>query len=311
MSKFYICGITSTETDKISSLIAVTKEYCDGYVFCVDSNPNSDKTFELLDFNKEKGKIIRHFWQNAHDWQANEWLHCGAIKNGDWCLIMDSSECPTDYWIPKIKSQIAQFEKEGIGGIYFSNRIYLFRYFDHQFFYGTPHWGLNGIVGNTTTFGEENKDRYIINKRKLDPTEHWCLHNTKYTYCYGRSNQMQLTYEKYGQNIVGEHEIARLATRLFFQRILKLELNLSSLENYLKNTKPADLDKDLVGYFDYEFCMTEFYQIKVLGMDFMKDIVPRRYKWSFKNYIETGDGFSDPNYDGEIIKLNNRFNIKD
>jgi hypothetical protein len=88
--RLFCCGITSNETEKIKDLIKITKDYVDGYVWCVDSNPNSDETCQLLENNKKEGRIVRHPWVNAHDWQANEWLHCGAIKDGDCCLLYTS-----------------------------------------------------------------------------------------------------------------------------------------------------------------------------------------------------------------------------
>ena len=57
----------------------------------------------------------------------------------------------------------------------------------------------------------------------------------------------------------------------------------------------------------FEFCLSEFYQRVVLGMDFMKDIVPKRYKWSFYDFLKTGDGFSDRSFEGTILKYNKKY----
>ena len=57
MSRFFICGITSNELEKISDIVNRTSEYCDGYVWCVDSNSNSDETFNFLEKNKKFGNL--------------------------------------------------------------------------------------------------------------------------------------------------------------------------------------------------------------------------------------------------------------
>ena len=102
----------------------------------------------------------------------------------------------------------------------------------------------------------------------------------------------------------------------------QLDVRIDDKLNRIKNNKSFvgdnDLD-DLIGYFtkiknkeivpekfftdvvEMEFRLTELFQLKVLGMDFMNEIVPNRYKFSFKNYLETGNGFSDPNYKGTTL----------
>ena len=48
--------------------------------------------------------------------------------------------------------------------------------------------------------------------------------------------------------------------------------------------------------------MSEFFQVKILGMDFIKEIVPKRYKFSFRDYLKYGNGFSNSNYLGTILR---------
>lgn len=299
--KLWCCGITSTEKEKINDLIKSTKDYVDGFVWCVDSNSNSDETFNLLDKNKKEGKIVRHFWINAHDWQANEYLHCGIIKDEDWILICDSSEIPTKFFLENLRNNIETWEQLGIGAIYCSGRPYLVKFFSHQYFFLTPHWSYQGIVGKIGTISEDTKHQYIENKRDLDKTKHYCIHNTKYLYCYSRSNQTELTYGKYGQEIVQFHEQKRFEFRNYARKILKLDFTLESLEQYMRM---GNFTEEFINYCELEFAMSEFFQIKILGMKFIEEIVPQRYKWSFRNYLNFNDGFINKNYRGTILVYN-------
>lgn len=302
MKGLYLCGITSNDSDKISDLISSTKEHFDGFVWCVDSNVNSDSTFKLLDDNKKKGKVVRHPWVNAHDWQANEWLHCGVLKEGDWCLIADSSEKPTPFWIGQIREDIEGFEKSGVTSVYCSGRPFLFKWSAYLFFFLTPHWSLQGLTGHSVQIPEDKKSLFIINKRDLNPAKHYQEHDTKY-YLYGRSNQIEAFYSKYGTEVVVHHENLR---RQFREMLANLgyECSISGIEAYFKNGEFSNFAKGII---DLEFCLSEFYQRVILKMDFMEVIAKNRFKWSFYNHLETGDGFSDQSYEGTILKYNKKY----
>lgn len=308
MSKLYLCGITcGSEIDKIKDLVNKTKDYIDGYVWCVDSNSNSDETYQLLEDNKKEGKIVRHPWVNAHDWQANEWLHCGAIKEGDWVLMLDSSEIPKDVFIQNIHVYIKQLKDQNASALYASGRPYLFIYTDYLYFNGTPHWGLYGTWGNkqnqAVVITDKEKNNLITNLRDLNPAKHYQEHDTKY-FLYARSNIIDAFYGKYGRAKVEFHESIRWLFRDYLKKNIG-EPNLKTLDilfsQSIKDWKDSDFIIDVI---EMEFCLSEYYRRTVLGEDFMKDIVPRREKWSFKNFLSTGDGFSDPNYLGTRLRYN-------
>ena len=172
MNKLFCCGICSTEEDKILQIIESVKNYVDGFVWCVDSNPASDLTAQLLENYADEGKIIRHPWQNAHDWQANEWLHSGVIKPGDWVLMVDSSEIPQPSWIKGLRKNIEELEAQGLSALYASGRPYLFKFDEYLFFHGTPHWGLCGFTGKAAQLSDDDKKKIIINLRDLNPSKH-------------------------------------------------------------------------------------------------------------------------------------------
>jgi hypothetical protein len=306
-SKLFICGITSYETEKISELIQKTKDYFDGFVWCVDSAPHGDKTFELLEQNKKEGKIVRHPWINAFDWQMNEWLYSGIIKNGDWCYIADSSSYPTEFWMKQMRENIKQFESKNIHAVYCSGCPFLFRFTDYLWFLYSPHWSLQGLIGNIITIPEEEKTKYIYNARLDNPDKHFQEHDTRNYITYGRNNQILAFYGRFGQEIVNRHE----QTRRWFRDNLRvktgLEPGLKALDVFFKNNIFTQKEEDII---ESEFCLSEYYQRVILRMNFMgtrpeiTNGMHPRYKWSFKNHLKFGDGWCDKEYKGTILKYN-------
>lgn len=309
MSRLFICGITcGPEIDKIKELVERTKDYVDGFIWTVDSM--SIWSIELIDFlekNKKSGKIISFPWSNQHDMQAQIWLTCGALKEGDWVWMFDSSESPTDFWLNGITKLIEESKKNNISSYYCSGRPYLFRYSEYCYFHGTPHWGLYGLPGNlSVTIKEEDKSQFIINKRDLNPAKHYQEHDTKY-YLYGRSNIIDAFYGKYGQNVVDYHESIRREFRKYLRKNYG-EPNLKTLDDMFNDTLEWPDNDFVVDVIETEFCLSEYYRRIVLKEDFMKDIVPRRERWSFLSFIKNGNGFLDPNYLGTRLKYDKQFN---
>lgn len=308
--KLFCCGITSNELEKITDLVEKTKDYVDGLIWCVDSNPNSDSTFNYLEKNKKDGEIIRHRWVNDHGGQMNEFLQSPKLKNGYWVLCLDSSEVLTEGFLKDLNGYIDKWNKEYINAVFCSGRPYLFKFFDYLYLFGTPHWGLQGLRGEYVVIPEEEKSKYIINKRNLNPTKHYCWHNTKY-YLYGRSNQMQLIYGKYGPEIIEKQEQQRIKFRLHLEE-LGVPLTLDGLENYFKQ---GEYTNEFINIVEDEFCLSEFFQTKILNMDFMEtggNGVHPRYRWSFKTYLKTSQiNQKELGYKGKILTLNEKFGIKD
>lgn len=304
--KLWCCGITSNEEENIKDLIESTKDYVDGFCWTVHTD-SKDRTLQILEENKKEGVIIQVPYIKFHDISANFWLHCGAIKNKDWVIINDSKEKLTEYWLKLLRKDLEKYEKNDIGAVYCSGRPYLFKFYDFQSFNFTPHWALGYPVGKITTIPEEQKSQFIINKRLSDPTNHFCLHDIKYMWEFGVSNQVPAFYNKYGEKIVQQHELMRLGFRYKCQEELGIDLNLKSLEDYLKNNQ-NQYPQWLIDYFETEFSFSEFFRLKVLDEDFMKDIVPRRERWSFKNFIQYGDGFYDKEYLGTRLRYDKELN---
>lgn len=303
--KLFCCGITSNQEKNIKDLVESTRDYVDGFCWTVHTD-SKDKTYDILNENKKEGAIIQVPYIRFHDISANFWLHCGIIKNGDWVMINDSKEKFSEFWLKKIKHDIEEYNKQDIGAVYCSSRPFLFKFFDFQSFNLTPHWTLTWPVGKVIIIPEMDKDKYIVNKRKLDPVEHFCIHDVKYMWEFGVSNQVPAFYGKYGNEIVQRHEQMRLGFRYKCEQELGLEFTLKSLEKYLKSI--VNYPQWFVDYFETEFSFSEFYQLKVLNYNFMgerpNDLIGMhpRYKWSFRNHLKFNNGWIDPDYEGTILK---------
>ncbi len=311
MNKPLLLTMTQNREEDISKMVSNIYPTFDGIVAVVNQ-PSNDNTQKILEDNKGNGHIYTQDFTPNHGYLMNKLLFNNKIKDGQWCLYLDSPESCTDFFIKEIPSLLENFDKIGVGALYWDNRPYLFKYNSYMEFYGAVHWGLKGISGKIASSGM--KDSYILNKRKENPKYYGSLNGTKYYLCYPLGNDIDLVYGKFGQEIVNYHEKLRRIFRKYCIEELKLNINsLQDLKDYMitikeKFTVPSDFFINMV---ETEFRLSEFFQIEVLGMDLIKDIVPKRYKWNFKDYLEKGDGFINPDYKGTIIQYQEKFNIKE
>tara|TARA_Y100000593_G_scaffold26231_3_gene52185 strand:- start:184 stop:1167 length:984 start_codon:yes stop_codon:yes gene_type:complete len=282
--KLWLCGITQDRLEDIDEMLSPeVLEVVDGVNFT--DGYSKDGTYELLQERKGEGEISQRKWTNDHDFQMNEFLRCGTMQNGDWFLILDSPERLTDHWLSNIRKDIEGYEEKNIGAIAMSGRAYLAKYFDNMFFFPSPHWGLQNIVGQPEGISDEDKPKYIINKRDEDPKESYLLHPSKYYYVYGRSNHTSLMYGPFGEGAVGYHENIRLRFRLYCNNVLGLDYSMESLEEYLRK---KDFTEEFIEVAELEYSIKDVFRLKVLDQTF-EEINDNRYNWSLKKYLETGE----------------------
>lgn len=281
-SKLWLCGITQNRANDIDEMTKDIHQYFDGLIF-VDGY-SDDGTFELLNERKGHGEIIQRKWTNDHDFQMNEFLRQGPMKNGDWFVVLDSPDRANEDWCKNLKEEIKKLEQERVGAISMAGKVYLAQYFDHMFYFQSPHWGLNGIVGNIKDYNEEEKKNCITSVRFDDPAKSGLLHPVKYYYVYGRSNHSQLLYGKFGGQIVNRHENQRLNFRLYCQNELGLELTLDSLEEYMRK---GEFTEYFIESVDMEVNLKDFYRYKILEQDFVTEIDKNRHNWSLAYYLKS------------------------
>ena len=158
-----------------------------------------------------------------------------------------------------------------------------------------------------------NLNSDILTKKIMDERS-GAIHPFKYFWLYGRSNETQAMYGKYGQDIVNYHENLRLQMRWYWQCNMGREFTLESVERYFSEVYlyQTNIDKVFLDYIENEFRFADFFRLKILKHDIFKDIVPNRYSWSFKSWLETGDEkqINSTNI-SLIMKYNRQFGFKD
>lgn len=300
--KLWLCGITG---DRLKDITEATEcfDSFDGLVF-VD-HLSKDGTKELLESRKKEGKIISRPYVKQHSHSQNEILFSRHIKNGDWIFWIDSPERIKPFWLNQLRNDIKNFEKHGVGAVYFSGRPYLFQYFDYQKFEGSPHWGLVYPKGKIISFGDENKGLYLENKRNENPEDSYCLHPIKYWFCFNPSNECEIMYGKFGTEIYRKHEEIRENFRLYCESKLNLSLeSLDELIQYMKKIESKEIipDEFFLNFVEKEQRLSELYQLKVLNYNFMDErpqnpigMHPRN-KWSIKDHLKHGNGWINPDF---------------
>jgi hypothetical protein len=310
MLKPFLLTMTQERKEHISLMLKNIYPTFDGVVALVNL-PSNDGTIELLEANKGNGKVLTQNWTSNHAFLMNHLLFYGGIKNGQYCIYLDSPESMTDEFIEELPVLLESFEKNNIGALYWSERPYIFKYNPYMEFFGAVHWGLKNIEGQIISIPD--KDKYIINRRKETPKFFGSINGSKYYLCYFLGNDTQLLYGKYGQEVVNYHEALRKKFQMYCIDVLKLNINtLDDIVLYMKKIKNKEIvpDNFFIEMVELEIRLSELFQIEVLGQDFMKDVVPARDRFSFKDYLAGNSGFPE-NYLGTRLLYNQKFNIKD
>ena len=134
--KVYLCAITQNEKENINELTKDVHKDLDGLIF-VDGG-STDGTLEILEDRKGEGAVIHRKWTNDHDFQMNEFLRQGPLKNGDWYILRDSTERLNPDFTKRVHDLCVKFDRAGIQTVYDRSKILMVRYYDDQFFLGSP-----------------------------------------------------------------------------------------------------------------------------------------------------------------------------
>ena len=304
--KLWLTFITQNKIEDIREMTKDIYPTFDGIV-AVD-HFSSDGTFELLQEKKGEGKIIQKSFVNHHSHSMNEFLFSGVIKNGDYFLILDSSDRINPIWLKSLREDIEYYNKNQIGGIFF-DRIFLARYIDSMEFFGAIHWGLSPYWGKVLNYSQISgfrKESYIINTRDKEGDS--VLYNpSKYWWNYGHgSSHTQLLYQQFSNDIWQKHETTRMNFRLSCQFELGLQFTMDSLIFYLRNNinnYPDWFEKVL----EEEVSLKDIFRFKVLNQS-LNNICDNRFNWSYDEWKRSGNGNQGKN-DGYIGAFN-RYKIQ-
>ena len=307
--KIWIGGITNSSD--ILPLIEQSISYVDGVILTVDDRASQDLIEEL---NSLKCKhtnfhyIVRRFSQ-AHDWRANDWLHAGFIKSGDYVCVMDSTDRFNQDFISNIKDRINSWAIKNINAIYL-DRLFIFKFTGHQYFESSPHWGVVNLFGEVLNLSIQHlfkREDYVINTRHV--LRYGITHPIKYFCEYKRSNHTQLLYQQFGNEVWRFHENQRVAFQTFVEIELGFECTVENLIKYISDgTRNKNLPEHVINYIDLEVNMQDLVRLYILKQDFLNEIAPNRFNWSFKKFYHENKIYQNKN-DG-FIGVFNKYRLK-
>jgi hypothetical protein len=119
------------------------------------------------------------------------------------------------------------------------------------------------------------------------------------------SNQVDMFYGKYGQEIVQRHQSLRKGFLLFLESLSIGKPDIFNFLNFIKKEMGNLLEpkyEKLINYIDFEFPLTDAIRLKVLGQH-RDEILKNRHNWSFRQYLLTKDLTQEnTGYEGTITK---------
>jgi hypothetical protein len=305
MNKLYICGITQNKLDKIKQIVEVSKKYVDGYVWT--DHFSIDGTYEYLESNKKDGQIYQFNYTKDHDLSANIWLRSGHIKDGDWCFILDSTDIPNENFLKQLRENIYYWNKNGVDLVY-GDRPWLFKWNSYCFFQSTPHWGLHGYFSKIINLSQINgwsKESYLFNTR--DTLQSAFTHPARYWFEFGRSNHNVLLYAQFGDQVYQRHEELRVRFRSYCKEVLKIDLTLEALIDYMKDNigKYPEYFEQIL---ETEIAVKDIFRLKVLNQDWIK-LHENRHNWSYFHWKNIREIEQDPQKTG-FIGVFNQYKIQ-
>jgi hypothetical protein len=223
-----------------------------------------------MEERKGDGAVIYRKWTNDHDFQMNEFLRQGPMKNGDWFILRDSTERLNPDFAKKIHETCSRLGKAGVQTVYDSSKIILARYYDDQFFLGSPHWGLQGqrrhVIRLRDVEGFEDSASYGSSVRAAQRSKDHCFrHQLKYYYVYGRSNHMLLGHED-DQQEYARRESQRQRFRKICEEKYKLSYTIKELISFFK-TDEWHKDEEFVEIINDQPILFKFYRNEILNED--------------------------------------------
>ena len=264
MSKVFFCGITQNSVVDIDELTKDIYQYFDGLVW-VD-HQSTDGTKELLESRKGGGEIISLPWMRNHGWSMQAILNSNKILPGDFVVICDTLERMSTDFCKNIKNFIVELEKRNINTLVSYQKVFMFKYSpDILFTPISPHCSpqnlkQNGVeMSQIQEFQHPKTYRYNIRGDKR-PRHSFIDHFVKYIYEYKISNHLlvgkESKLEKYRT-----HEEIRQKFILHCVNVLKLDLTVDSLKNFILNN---ELDYQTKWFFNFEPYLNYFYRFHKL-----------------------------------------------
>ena len=171
--------------ENLRELIDPIKHAFRGVVWVLHDARDSEEA-HYLETVKGEGKVIHYYYCNRHCESRNQYLWCGPIKQGDWCVQVDHLERLAEGFLKEMPRLIQQLDSTGYNATYFFGKVFMFKYHESMRYQGTPHegfhredGGLRGVELNQI-FTQETDARYSVRHLKRDEPYSWLRHYLSY-----------------------------------------------------------------------------------------------------------------------------------
>ena len=264
-----MCGPEAKQD--ICEIWAEVGEFLHGIV-CTYHGKRDDETAQYLESIKGDGEVVYSTYCRRHDFSRNQYLYCGPIQNGDWCVQIDVLERIPRSFAQDLLAHIEYFKSQNINLVYFHSKAFIFEFHDSLQYGGNPHEGLRRTDGKAVAielnniFKDESKVRYSVRHLKRDKYHFVDGHLKYYLFPYG-SNHCLLGLEK---NCDGTQEevrklfVERETRRMEFFSMLEM-LELKRDFETIKLLVIGKMPPSLIKYFNEEKILNDFYRYHALN----------------------------------------------
>lgn len=171
--------------DNLKALIEPIKAFFEGVVWTLhDSHGTEEETF--LNGVIGKGKIVHYYYSSRHNESRNNYLWCGPIKQGDWCVQVDELERLQPVFAAKLPEFIQTLVSKGLNCAHYYGKPLVFQYHESMRYDGNPHEGLNrqdgGLRSTELSHSYPNENDVRMNMRPFvrKGDFSWVEHYAKY-----------------------------------------------------------------------------------------------------------------------------------
>jgi hypothetical protein len=276
-SKIYIGLITSNGQSKNLEELTSVYHYFDGIAatYHINEGEAVDDGHLILNVRKGNGFVVKREWYGDHSRSMNEFLLNPKIRLGDWILLRDSSERISIPFARQIKMFVKQLEANNIRTVYQYSKCLMFMKCEHQYFRGTPHWGLQGARGEAIAIenlqGFSRDEDYCYSTRVTNRSEDTFVAHVLRYYLYDSSNHLLLGRESKLEEFRA-HDETRVRFKYYIEKELNIEPTEKGLLAYLKNNPLTNKLKDFI---NFEPILNDFYCYYILNHN-IADVISRR-----------------------------------
>lgn len=300
----FMTGIDDLEN--VEELVSPVIEYFDGivstvhddfgkaaydYIYRGDPDREGEELKSVMSYmtdNKKEGQFVVIPYMRRHDFSRNAYLHCGAMKNGDFFVQIDVLERLGVDFAKNMRNLVKEMKENNINMLYYHGKPFLVEYHESLSYFGSPHEGLQRLDGKLAALDftpmqpDEGKVRLNVRPLKRPDPFHWVNHYVKYMLFPFGSNHVLLGLEqRYNKPQMSDAYKEREINRLAFIEELEKRGFERSVGGVIKMLS-GNLDEKLKRFLNTEKVWQDAYRYNVLCDKTVVD----EHKWDSMIKIE-------------------------